>query len=484
MISAPLQGRPGLLPSASLQGWPYLRLSALLLGRLLLGPPPPRIHSLPRPVPPVRPALPLAALLHPVLPGFPQRLVALQSRIYRLRVRMQRADLWRHMKGIFRLSRAFRQNHKHPLLCLRTELCGSPLGFQTHKYLCMDITNRNRRCSRREILAVHRVASWVQITHTGYGLFSRLSAYLIPFHTLWYPKSGIVSPFMYPVHNPFPNILVIRRSPSHRLVPIVAAPDPRCVVGCKPYKPQILVIRSSPAFSRGRHSLKSRPPSRRTHRRIRKFTAPRHHIPHGVCQKKGCLRLQHLPALFLALQQHIAVVVQNFRKKHRPGVHTSCSYGPKRRRQLQAVHPVRNPPKSCGRVVILLRQGGYPHIPGIPHSKLRGHGLHHAPHRHNIHRIRDSLPDIAVPIITAVPVPKLLVPHLIRLIIIHRGQRGIYPVNSRGKGSEHLKNRPWLAQRICGPVKGAAGRFLPPPAVYGQHLPGKLVHQHKGGLGL
>ena len=115
-------------------------------------------------------------------------------------------------------------------------------------------------------------------------------------------------------------------------------------------------------------------------------------------------------ALLAALQQYISVMVQNLCKKGRLCVNPPRSYGPKGRGQLQIGYPVCDPPKGRGRIVVLFRQCGDSQIPGIPHSHLGRHRLHHTADRQNIHGVHHSLPDIAVPIESSVPVAKAFCP--------------------------------------------------------------------------
>ncbi len=117
------------------------------------------------------------------------------------------------------------------------------------------------------------------------------------------------------LHDFLPYILVIGASSADRLACVVPTPDTCCVIGGKACKPQILTGRRSPAFSRRRHAGHPGPPAGWTHLDRCKLCSAGYGFPQGVGQQKSRLRFQGLMAFRYVLNQNLAVMIHNFRKR-------------------------------------------------------------------------------------------------------------------------------------------------------------------------
>ena len=262
---------------------------------------------------------------------------------------------------------------------------------------------------------------------------------------------------MNPVHNLFPNGLMIAGICQLPVILIISGPDSGCVVIRKAYKPCIPVACRGSALSCSRHPVQMSPGTGGTdgNPRSGKNLMGFQRIRHGICQKECRFFLQNLFGICFPAKDYIAVPIQNRTVKFRLCINAAVGnrcIGP---RQLQVCNAKGQSAQCRRRRHILRCQCGNPQIPRIFNSRFRSDRLHQRPHCYNIHGINNPVPDIGIahiPPAAAPPVSERMAAYRIGLIIINRPQRSLPRIQGRSKGRNHLKGRTRLPGHSGGPV--------------------------------
>ena len=235
----------------------------------------------------------------------------------------------------------------------------------------MPVAEQGRLRACFKIFRVYGISPRLVRTYARYREFTRFAANLYFYYAVRYGKPRIGQSLMDALHDFLPYILVIGASSANRLACVVPTPDTCCVIGGKACKPQILTGRRSPAFSRRRHAGHPGPPAGWTHLDRCKLCSAGYGFPQGVGQQKSRLRFQGLMAFRYVLNQNLAVMIHNFRKKDGFCIHSPRRDGGIGAGQLQIRHPGRDSAKGCGRIVIFIRHGCDSHFFGVLNAQFR-----------------------------------------------------------------------------------------------------------------
>ena len=264
---------------------------------------------------------------------------------------------------------------------------------------------------------------------------------------------------MGPGHDLLPDPFVVgSAAPDGRdlLVIIAAGPDAGSVVRRIAHEPDIHIAGGRTGFSGIGHAWDigrnaggiQADTGRGVH------AAAFHGLCQGVGQKEGRGILKDPFGLGLVFQKDLSVMIQDLREENGLRIDPAVGDGRISAGELQVGNSLGDAAQGRGRVIIRFCQGGDPEIPGIFHSQLGRHCLHHTADGHDIHRINDTVADGAVTHIAllCIPVPEGLLSHRIGGVVVNGAQGGSAGIQSRGKGGQHLKGGARLAQGIGGTV--------------------------------
>ena len=321
----------------------------------------------------------------------------------------------------------------------------------------MHVAHLFRLCSRREIFRIDRTAPGIRVAQPGNRQFPGFPADRHLGNGIRDRKVPHRQLLMDPVHDLLPDGFMVAGIRQLLIIFIISRPDSRRIVIRKAHEPGVPVAGGGSALSCRRHPAQPRSGTGGVNGNPRpgKQLMGLQRVGHGVRQKEGRLRRQHLPRLALFSQDHIAIPVQDPRVE--PGLRINASVGDGRvgSRKLQIGHALRQSAESRRSRHILRRQRRDPKVSRIFDPRFRRYRLHQNAHSYDIHRINDSIPDIGVAHIAPAgspPVAEGMPVYSIRLVVINGAQGRLARIQRRSKGRNYFKRGSRLSGRVCGPV--------------------------------
>ena len=312
----------------------------------------------------------------------------------------------------------------------------------------MLVAHLGRNGAARKEFGVDRIAARVVAADALDREFAGLPADVGGHNAVRHHKARIRLALMHLLHNLPPDILVdgiAAVAVRERLVVVATAPDARRIVGREAHKPDIHVVARGAGLAGAAHVRGLGACARRIDidAAARKFAVRQHGLLQRIRQQKGGRVLDHAVLLRVILEEHFAVVIQNFGVEHRLRVDTLVCDCRKGRRELQVVDALGEAAERHGRVIVRVREARDAELLAVLRTELRAHGFHEAAHRDNVHRVHDAVADAgpAEIVVVAVPVPELLAVCLIGAVVVDGAERLPAGIDGRRKRGQDLEGR-------------------------------------------